>query len=248
MARNTKPNKIIEAARHLDDEDEALLNEADDEGDLDGSDAREYDPADLDVDSMLEMVEQMTPQQRAAMNASRKRGTAPHKAAAPVHQSRARQEARTPQRRDRGTQWTPADTLAAPPPRAGMEQRWIRIRLGEKDDPRNFQKKFREGWKPVKLSEVTADFEPPTSEFGRFGTVIAVSDLVLCERPEEIGLSRKRYFAKRHERQLAAADRRHVDRVQRDGHRIAGGAKADMKTTVGRGSRNRQAPVQDDGE
>lgn len=246
MARNIKTNKIIEAARHLEDEDEALLNESDDEGDLDGADAQEYDPADLDVDTMLEVVEQMTPRQREALNATRKRGQAPHKAAAPVHQSRAKQEARVPTGRDRGTPWKPADTLAAPPPRAGYEQRWIRIRLGEKDDPRNFQKKFREGWKPVSLKNVPVDFEPPTMAFGRFGDVIAVSDLVLCERPQEIGLSRKAFFARKHARQLAAADRRHVDRVQRDGHRIAGGAKADLKTTVGRGSRNRQAPVQED--
>jgi hypothetical protein len=246
MARNSKPNKIIEAARHLDDEDEALLNEVDDEGDLDGADAQEYDPADLDVDTMLEVMEHLTPQQRAAIDATRKRGQAPHKAKAPVHQSRVKQEGRAPTARDRGTQWKPADTLAAPPRRPGMEQRWIRIRLGEKDDPRNFQKKFREGWKPVLLKNVPVDFEPPTMAFGRFGDVIAVSDLVLCERPEEIGLSRKRFFAQKHARQLAAADRRHVDRVQRDGHRIAGGARADMKATVGRGSRNRQAPVQED--
>jgi hypothetical protein len=238
-------NPIIAAGDRLEDEDEALLNEVDAEDDLDSDEGNDYDPNDVSVDDMLDVVERMPEQQRAQVEASRKRGGAPHQQK-PVHAGRVKQETRTPRQRDRLVEWRPADTLFAPPPRPGMEQRWIRIRLGEKDDPRNFQKKFREGWKPVKLSDTTADLEPPTMAFGRFGEVIAVSDLVLCERPVEIGLSRKRFFHKKHQRQLAAADRRHVDRVQRDGHRIAGGAKADMKPTVGRGSRNRQAPVQDD--
>jgi hypothetical protein len=237
-------NKIIEAASRMSDEDEALLNEDLDQEDDEG---QFYDPNDVDVDTMVEAVNSLPDKQREAINATRKRGRAPH-SQAPVHAGRAKQERREPTRRTRPVAWQPADTLQAPPPRPGMEQRWIRIRLGEKDDPRNFQKKFREGWKPVKLSDVPEDFEPPTMAFGRWGDVIAVSDLILCERPLEIGLARKRYFAQRLQRQLASADRRHVNRVQRDGHRIAGGARADMKPTVGRGSRTRQAPVQEDGE
>jgi hypothetical protein len=234
MARNTKTtNKIIEAARHLEDEDEALLDEVGEEyGEDEGQD---FDPADVDVDTMLEAVNNLPERQRAQLDATRKRGQAPRREAAPVHAGRARQEKREPVRRDRQVEWRPSDSLSAPPPRPGMENRWIRIRLGEKDDPRNFQKKFREGWKPISLSAVPEDFNPPSAAYGKFGDVVAVSDLVLCERPLEIGLSRKRYFAKRLQRQLDSADRRHVDRVQRDGHRIAGGARAAKNATVGGG-------------
>lgn len=240
MARSN--NKIIEAGRRLDAEDEALLDseiaadDAEDEG-------QDYDPADVSVDDMIEAVEGLAPAARARLDATRQRGKSTHKTA-PVHSGRAKQERREPASRDRDTEWRPADTLFAPPPRPGMENRWIRIRLGEKDDPRNFQKKFREGWVPVKLSDVTDDLQPPTISFGRHGDVVAVSDLVLCERPVGIGLSRKRYFKQRLERQLRSADRRHVDRVQRDDHVIRGGARVE-KPTVGRGNRNR-APVQED--
>lgn len=238
-----KVNPIISAGRELDAEDEALLDE-----DLDGEDeGRDYDPNDVDVETMLDAVNELPQKQRATLDATRKRGTAPHKQAS-VHAGRARQERREPVRRDREVDWAPADTLFAPPARPGMEQRWIRIRLGEKDDPRNFQKKFREGWKPVKLSDTSDELSPPTLSFGRFGDVIAVSDLVLCERPREVGLARKRYFAKRLKRQLDSADRRHVNKVEREDHLIRGGARADMKPSVGRGTRNRSAPVQDDGE
>lgn len=247
MARKQN-NKIIEAGNRLDAEDEALLNEPFDGEEDENEDGTDYDPADVDVDTMLEAVNNLTERQRAAVDSTRKRGHAPHATQKSVHAGRAKQEGREPKQRDRQTEWRPADTLFAPPPRPGYEHRWIRIRLGEKDDPRNFQKKFREGWKPISLSSVSEDLEPPSITFGRFGDVVAVSDLVLCERPIAIGLSRKKYFAKRLARQLASADRRHVNKVQREDHRIMGGAKADMKPSVGRGTRGRAAPVQDDAE
>lgn len=236
-----KVNPIVEAGRQLDAEDEALLDAEiaeDDEGEL-------YDPNDVSVDDMLEAVNGLDEKSRARLDATRKRGTSPHKTAT-GHQNRARQESREPAGRDRVGEWRPADTLFAPPPRPGFEQRWIRVRLGEKDDPRNFQRKFREGWTPVKLSDTSVDLSPPTAEFGKYGEVIAVSDLVLCERRAEIGISRKRWFRQRLERQLNSADRRHVDRVQRGDHAIRGGARVE-KPSVGRGSRNR-TPVQDDAE
>jgi hypothetical protein len=245
MARPTLKNKnpIIEAGNRLNDEDEALLDaELSDE---DSEDGQDYDPADVDVDTMLEAVEKLTPAARRQLDATRKRGQSPHKQTS-VHQGRNRQERREPNARERASEWRPADTLFAPAPKPGMENRWIRIRLGEKDDPRNFQKKYREGWTPIKLSDCSEDLEPPSMSFGRHGDVVAVSDLVLCERPLAIGLSRKKHFRQRLERQLRSADRRHVNKVQRDDHVIRGGARIE-KPTVGRGTRNR-TPVQDDGE
>lgn len=243
MRPTNRRNPIIEAGARLDAEDEALLDEVDaeDEGQL-------YDPNDVDVDTMLEAVNNLDERQRRALDATRKAGRAPARTQAQAHTGRAKQERRVPTGRDRPLEWRPSDTLFAPEPRPGMENRWIRVRLGEKDDPRNFEKKFREGWKPVSLDSVPSDLMPPTMNYGRFGAVVAVSDLVLCERPVEIGLSRKRYFAQRLARQLASADRRHVNKVQREDHVIRGGARADMKPSVGRGVRNRQAPVQDDNE
>ena len=244
--RPAKTNKIIEAGNRLTDEDHALLDEDMDDSD-ENSEAREYDQDDVSVDEMFDVIEKLPAAAKARIDATRKKGTATHRAT-PAHTTRAKQESREPTHRARIGEWNPADTLYAPPSRPGMEQRWIRIRLGEKDDPRNFQKKFREGWKPVKISNVPEDLEPPTSKFGAFGEVVAVSDLVLCERPIEIGINRKRFFAKRLQRQLLSADRRHVNKVQRDDHVIVGGAKSDMKPSVGRGTRNRSAPVQGDDE
>lgn len=240
MARHTRPtNRIIEAA----DREEELLDQFPE--DFDGED-EDYSNEEVDVDTLTAAVNEMSERQRSAVDATRKRGKAPH-TQAPAHPGRARQEAtsRSTADRARDLDWNPSSDLSAPPPKPDMEQRWIRVRLGEKDDQQNFQRKFRNHWQPVRLQDVPEDFYPPTADFGRFGTVVCIGDLVLCERPAEVGMKRKKYFAQKLARQIASADRRHVDRVQRADHVISGGARQDMKPSVGRGIRNR-TPVQDD--
>lgn len=232
MARN----KIIAAAER--EQDEELLREDEDEGEF-------YDDAGVTVDEMNSLMDAVDKNTARQVDATRQRGGKNARAqASTARPSRAQQARREPET-DRPGDWRPADTLYAPPPKPGNEQRWIRVRLGEKDDPRNFQKKFREGWVPVKLSEVDESYNPPSDKFGRYGDVIMVSDLVLCERSMRIGAARKAHFAEKLSRHLASAHRRAVDSVQRDGHRIQVGLKTD--SIHGRGRRNR-TPVQDDAE
>lgn len=233
MAR--KKNPIIEAGARLDDEDQAFLDQED-------SDAN-FDTESVDVETLTQAIQDLEPAERARIDQTRRRGQSPHKGH-DVHAGRARQAARE-ETRTREVTWAPADTLYAPPPRAGMEQRWIRVAIGETDDPRNFHRKFREGWQPVKLSDVSEEYMPPSMNYGRFGTVVAVSDLVLCERPIEIGLARRKWFRDKLRRQLASADRRHVDRVQAEGHKIVGGARTDHKAIAQIRARHRGV-VQDD--
>lgn len=230
-----RTNKIIEAA-NLDDE-------------YDNEDAGEGSPYDTDevtVDQMNDLMDSLDPRTKSGVDNTRQRGgKSARPTAAAVHASRAKQLRREDTSRVRPGDWRPSDTLYAPPPTPGKEQRWIRVRLGEKDDPRNFQKKFREGWEPVKLSEVNEEYNPPSDTFGRFGNVIMVSDLVLCERDISIGLARKKHFAGKLKRHLDSAHRRAVDRVERDDHKITRAFKTE--STAGIGRRNR-TPVQDDAE
>lgn len=137
---------------------------------------------------------------------------------------------------ERAEEWAPANSLEAPPPRAGMEQRWIRFQNGDKPDPRNWSRKVREGWKPRPVSTVPEGFAPPTMRHGTAGEVIGVEDLILCERSERIGASRKRHFENKTIRQAAAVRRQHVDKVQKNGHEIAVTDKR-HEPTVGRGTR-----------
>lgn len=234
-----RPNRIEEAyERELDAEESIQDTELDEEPDF-----QHEEFTDEDVNEALQRTDATT---RATVEASRRRGRAPHTQHGGHESSeRAAQRAREPAREQ--FVWTPSDALQAPPPRPGFEQRWIRIRLGEKDDPQNIARKLsaREGWTPVRLDHVAGDYNVPSFTYGRLGTVIGVSDLILCERRLEIGMARRKYFRDKLARQMASADKRHIKAVEQDDHPIMGGAKEDMAPTVGRGTRRRPAAQED---
>lgn len=148
------------------------------------------------------------------------------------------QEAARDPIRERDIQWQPASSLEAPPPLPGMEQRWIRFQNGDKNDPRNWSRKMREGWVPRKLDTVPAGFVAATIKHA-MGEVIGNEDLILCERKLEIGAARRRHFDLKTLRQQAAVRRQHVDKVERNGHGIDVEEKR-SKPTVGRGTRRPQ--------
>lgn len=90
--------------------------------------------------------------------------------------------------------WKPAESLDAPAAPAGMVLRWIRAKIGDKDDPKNLNKKFRTGWKPFLVEEAPEGYSPPETFASPMGSVIAVGDLILCYMPRKLFEARKRYF------------------------------------------------------
>lgn len=103
------------------------------------------------------------------------------------------------------SEWRRHSSLDAPPARPGYVQRFIRVRLGTTRDAANWQKKFREGWRPVKVSDVTDRSLPTTFHEG--AQVIGVEDLLLCEMPERVFMQRQKYFQTKLDNQNAAIER-----------------------------------------
>jgi len=233
-----RKNAIVEAySRIEDDEDEdtnldSIEQEEDENADdfLADSDAGEFTDEDV-----VEQVDEMDATRRNALERSRKRGQVSTRGRRQTRRTVEKISARTrAPEREREVNWQPANTLDAPPARAGMEQRWIRFQLGDKNDPRNWSRKVRERWAPRRLETVPENFMPPTLSHGQLGEVIGVGDLILCERPADIGLSRKKFFRAKTQRQLAAAERRHADKAQRDGNPIRVRSKHETSRGVGR--------------
>jgi hypothetical protein len=195
-------------------------------------------------EDVRESVTKMSERQRSAIQSSRK----PGRAQAPTGPKRTHtttaQAAHTKRNPPRvRAEWKPADSLDAPPPLPGNEARWIRFRVGNDDDQKNFSQKRRSGWVPRTLDTVQEGYYPPTMKHAQLGEIIAVGDLILCERPMEIGIARRRYYKAKLDRQTQAGQR-HIRQAERSDHPI------DVEHTRGRPTvgmaRKRRAPVQGD--
>ena len=73
------------------------------------------------------------------------------------------------------------------PPREGMEQRWMRSRLGAEAAVKNLAQKQTRGWRPRPASSVQQSYQNMRLAEGRFDGAIGVHDMILMERPIEIG-------------------------------------------------------------
>lgn len=198
------------------------------------------EPVEMTDEDAGELVAEMSDRERDALERSRKRGRAPHSESR-GHRSNAAVGQR--EHRDNDFAYRPLNSLDAPPPNPGMEQRWIRVLVGDKNDVRNWSKQQRYHWKPRSLETVPGDYNPPTQQVKGLGDVIMVGDLILCERDARYGRSRKKFMAEQHRRQMAAT-KRHINKVERDDHPIRVTDRDDAPT-VGRGRRVR---AQDDEE
>lgn len=127
-------------------------------------------------------------------------------------------EAQAVPREEQGS-WSRPHDLDAPPPRDGFTQRWIRVRLGNDKDPKNSNRKFREGWRPRSIDSIPRGYSPPTMIHGTWGDVIGVEDLVLCEMPVKMARQRNKFYEDKRDRMLHGIDE-DLHRVSRDGPRI----------------------------
>lgn len=103
--------------------------------------------------------------------------------------------------------WTPPETLPSPQPQAGWVFRWIRTTIMGQMDPTNASAKFREGWAPVKASDVPElmMFTDPNSN-SRFKDNIEIGGLLLCKAPEEMVVQRADYYSRQAQSQMDAVD------------------------------------------
>ena len=111
--------------------------------------------------------------------------------------SRSSQAARKP--------WTPPQILETPDAPPGVKYRWIRTHIrGEADKP-NVHMRFREGFEPVKPSEV-AGYDLPTIDDGKHAGTVGVGGLILCKIPVETANERNAHFERQTENQMRAVD------------------------------------------
>lgn len=104
------------------------------------------------------------------------------------------------------TPWVVPSSLAAPPPRPGMVQRWIRVASGGKDDAINTSRKFREGWKPRQASTVPKNFPVPSIKNGTYAGVIGVEGMLLCEMPAKKNDQRRAYIRNQIDKKTQSVD------------------------------------------
>jgi hypothetical protein len=103
--------------------------------------------------------------------------------------------------------WTPPETLPNPKAQPGWVFRWIRTTIMGQMDPTNASAKFREGWEPVKASDVPElmMFTDPNSN-SRFKDNIEIGGLLLCKAPEEMAQQRAEYYSRQAQHQMEAVD------------------------------------------
>ena len=236
-------NKIVQAAEDIDlDIEEDFPNEDEVESALDSEDSVYIGDADengLTDEEVLAEMQALDVKKQQLIERSRQAGRLSQKGRYASRTTGKQQVARSRAPvREREVVWTEPSALDAPPPQPGMEQRWVRFQSGDKNDPRNWSRRTRGRWVPRRLESVDEKYAPPTISHGQYGEVIAVGDSILCERPVEIGIARRKFYREKQARQAAAADRKHLNRVQRGDHPIERTIKI-ARPTVGVGRRVR---------
>ncbi len=235
-------NKIVQAAEEIDlDLDDELPSEDEAEEALDSEESTYIGDADdgLTDEEVLAELADLDARKQQLVERSRQKGRLSSKGRHASRETSKQQVARArAPAREREVVWTEPSALDAPPPRPGMEQRWVRFQNGDKNDPRNWSRRTRGRWTPRRLDSVEEQYQPPTIAHGQHGEVIGIGDLILCERPVEVGIARKKFYREKQARQMAAADRKHLSRVERGDHPIKRVVKR-ADPTVGTGRRVR---------
>lgn len=107
--------------------------------------------------------------------------------------TRAPRSVETRQSSERKRSWQPSSILPDPIPQDGWRFKWCRTETRNQSDHRNFQKRMREGWEPVRAE----DHPEMMTEIGlaQKTGLVEVGGLVLCKMPEEMAEERRKYFA-----------------------------------------------------
>lgn len=107
--------------------------------------------------------------------------------------------------------WIPAAIIPSPIQQDGWVFYWVRTSmLGQADDT-NVSKKFREGWKPVRLQDhpelrLEGDADSRWTKQGN----VEVGGLLLCKIPEERMIERRKYHTSKARRQMETVDQNYM--------------------------------------
>jgi hypothetical protein len=141
---------------------------------------------------------------------------------------------------DYDEQWDDGVLLAAPPPRPGYYQRWVRVQVNGKPDMRNLIRRKNQRYKP-RAASTAPNFE---STMFSDDNVIGNEEMVLMERPMKLHqaqVARKRNESKK---QMAEVQQGMFREAQAQGG--FGGVQYDTDTTKVHTGGGRPAPVADD--
>lgn len=103
--------------------------------------------------------------------------------------------------------WRPPETLPMPNPVPGWVFRYIRISTMGMADPKNESTKRREGWEPVKASDVPEIMHVSDATMNaRYRDCVEIGGLVLCKAPADLMKQRDDYYRKQAQAQTEALD------------------------------------------
>ena len=131
--------------------------------------------------------------------------------------------------------WTPPQTLPEPNPVAGWKFKYIRVSYMGANDATNVSTRFREGWEPVKASEVPEImYMKDNNPNSQFKDNVEIGGLLLCKMPEERVNARRKYYENMNKAQMEGVDNSFMrERDGRSNMEVFSDKKS--TTTFGRG-------------
>ena len=98
--------------------------------------------------------------------------------------------------------------LPDPLPRDGFSFKWVRTGSRGTADKTNYQKRVREGWEPVDVSE----YPELVAEVGaeEHAGKVEVGGLILCKMPSEMVEQRREHYARRTTAEVEGADQNYM--------------------------------------
>ena len=132
-------------------------------------------------------------------------------------------------------------TRNTPPKRPGYEQRWVRVQTADdKPDTANLRKRLLEGWRPRTADSIPGGAVYATAHDRQFGTIIAMSGMVLMEMPtaaqaalQQRNRARTDYLARAAEGEGSPVAAFNADRDNRDGRMAHMSMRTSTQTAVG---------------
>ena len=140
----------------------------------------------------------------------------------------------------RTAEWSPPALLPEPNPVPGWKFKYIRISVMGQNDPTNVSSMFREGWEPVKASEVPEImYQADNNPTSRYKDCVEIGGLLLCKMPEETVNARRKYYENMNRAQMEGVDntflRQNDPRMPME--RLGPAIERKTQTTFGSGKR-----------
>lgn len=171
----------------------------------------------IEANEVLELARKRVEEKKAAaVLAKRKKATPRHKTRHAVENedvhsgnSTARQvdsRSEVDRESEQPRAWTRSSQLAAPTPRSGMKQKWVRFKAGREEDTDNLDRYLEEGWSPRKAESVRKGHELTSNSQGKYAQYIVKRGLILMEIPEHMAAQRNRAYQRKADRMTEGID------------------------------------------